>query len=401
MRKIIFTIATAALLFSSCNLDEVNTNPNDPVDVPLKTLLPAAQKGLADALGGRFFRYTGILSQQLDGQSNQELNFENYNPDELFVGYAWDDFYSGSMIHLRIMIDQAVEEGSPHYEGVGKILLATALGAVTDTWGDIPYTEALLGGDNLAPAYDGQQAIYTEILNLLTEGIEDVQAGNSVLSPTSDDVIYGGDMAAWATAAHALKARYLIHQTKVDAGVASEALMEAQMGFSSEAGDMNFVYEGSGSPNPIFVFFSETENAFVDPQYLGVLGSQDLRFDDFVDLIPFTGGASKVGEALGSTGSPIWMMSYVEQEFIKAEAHLRANATSDAQDAMHEAIRASVRQHTGGLYTDSEIEDFVATHVLTGDFESDLDLLMNEKFAGAFYSIGTMERLAANRISRA
>ena len=44
--------------------------------------------------------------------------------------------------------------------------------------------------------------------NLLDEGITDVNASSSVLSPGSDDFYFSGNLAMWTKFAHSLKARY-------------------------------------------------------------------------------------------------------------------------------------------------------------------------------------------------
>jgi hypothetical protein len=386
MKKLIISFLFATILFS-CKLDEVNENPNVPTDVSVNLLLPTAQKGLADAIGGRFFRYTAIASQQLSGRDNQELLMENYNPDELFIGYPWEDFYSGPMVNCRIIIDKAEEEGANAYAGIGKILLANSIGIITDAWGDAPFSEAMQGGDNLYPRYDSQQEIYLQIITLLNDAIFDLEQPSTIL-PSSDDLIYGGDLNKWKRAAHALLARTYIHLTNVRTDASARALEELSEGFTNFNEDLAYRYLGNAADaNPIYNFFVATAYAVVDPQYISVLGAADPRFSRFVDIIPFTGGQSKVGAFQGSANSPIKLMSYVEQKFIESEALLRTSNTAGAQDALRQAVQASLDETEEFLMIDipdGQENSTVNALVLTGDFEADLNIIMREKFSALF-----------------
>lgn len=372
------------LFFSACRLDETNINPNVPDDVPLQTLLPPAQFNMGRAFGGRVFRYTNIFTQHLRGTNNQELAIENYAPDELFVGYMWEDLYAGPMITLNIMIDKAEEQNAPHYAGVAKVLMANCLGMVTDLWGDVPYSEAL-NPDNVTPIYDPQVFVYEQIMTLLDEAMEDLQAPESVFSPGNDDLIYQGNIGRWMKAAQALRARYLLHQGNVNPAAYDHALTAAQQAFSNSFDDLEYKFLGSDiDANPIYQYYQITPNAIISPQFVGIMGIQDPRFEYFIDIIPFTGGESKVGPALASPNSPVKFISYIEQKFIEAECFLRSGQTGPAQEALQEAIRTSVANSTFGEVSDEAIDNFVSGFELGGNFEDDLNLMMRQKYVALF-----------------
>lgn len=387
-KKIIslFILASLAAM-NSCKLEEINENPNVPTDVTMNLLLPAAQSDFANALGGRFFRYTSIAAQQLKGADNQELLMENYNPDELFVGYPWEDFYSGPMINLKLIIEKAEQENSPAYSAVAKIMLANCIGVVTDTWGDVPFSEALLGGNNLYPAYDSQEEIYASIQMLLDEAISSLSEP-SPIAPASDDLIYGGDLNKWKRAAYALKARYLIHTTKRDSGAAMLALDALNNAMNSYDDDCSYKYLGTAiDANPINNFFAASAYAIVDAQFIGTMGVADPRFEYFVDIIPFTGGQSKVGAFIGSVNSPIDFISFSEQKFIEAEALLRTDNTVDAQIAFHAAVQSSFDDLENFLtidIDDQDVSEFIGDLQLDGSFEENLEKIIEQKYVALF-----------------
>jgi hypothetical protein len=386
-RTIHYVLVIIGLSFLGCNLEEVNENPNVPTDAGMNLLLPSAQSDLANAISGRFFRYSAIASQQLQGTDNQELLMENYNPDELFVGYPWEDLYAGPMINLKLIIDKANEENSPAYSGIAKVLLANCIGIITDTWGDVPFSEALTGGSNLYPAYDSQESIYTSIQQLLDEAIEELQQP-SPIAPGGDDLMFGGDLVRWEKAARALKARYYIHLTKKQDNASDLALNAINQAMTSSDDDLKYSFLGTAvDTNPINDFFTSTTYAVVDPQFIGLIGVSDPRFEYFVDIIPFTGGQSKVGAFRGSANSPAILMSYTEQKFIEAEARLRTGDPNGAQSALSGAVSSSFEEVENFLaidLDDSETADFLASLTLDGTFEENLRLIIEQKHIALF-----------------
>jgi hypothetical protein len=375
-----------ALLITACDLEEINENPNVPVEVPLSTLLPPTQKSLADVQGGRIFRYTGIFANQLTGVDNQEENVENYQPNEQFIDNVWSDFYVSTMINLRIIIDRSVGT-SPHYSGVAKVLMAQSIGVMADVWGDIPYTQAMQGAAFPNPAYNSQEEIYQFVFSLLDEAIVELQLSESVFSPGADDIIYHGDLNNWVAAAYMLKARYHIHTTRRNPAAASEALSALANGFVSESQDFKYPYLGTGEDvNPIAGFYQITPYAVVDQDLIDLLTDlSDPRLTHLFRTIPFSGGRRRPGDFFASNDSPVRLGSYLEQLFIEAEARYQTGDLPGAQTALENAVALSIDQVSLGQVEMPDVEAYIAAEVqLTGNEEEDLNTIMTQKYIGMF-----------------
>jgi hypothetical protein len=393
MNKNIYSLSLIAVVLSlgtwSCRLEDINENPNVPGEINVSLLLPSAQRDLANAICGRLFRYHGIAAQQLKGTDNQELLMENYNPDELFVGYPWEDLYSGPMINLALIRKDSETQQAPAYKAVANILLALCTGLITDTWGDAPVSEALQGGNQLYPRYDTQADIYAQLHAWLDEAIVLADA-ESPRTPGADDLVYGGDMEAWKKAAWALKARFYIHTTGVEVQSASLALDAVQQAFSTAAGNCQYPYSGAASDsNPINNFFAASAYAVVDPQFVSVMGISDPRFSHFIDIIPFTGGQSKVGDFRGLAQSPGVFIDATELKFIEAEARLRLGDQEGAEAALQAAVSQScnaVESFLGIDLPDGDVNELVVSMALTGNFDQDLALVMEQKYIALFTS---------------
>ncbi|HKL03935.1 MAG TPA: SusD/RagB family nutrient-binding outer membrane lipoprotein, partial [Cryomorphaceae bacterium] len=380
----------ALLLFASCDVEEFNENPNVPSDVPFSTFLPPTQKALADAQGGGLFRTTNIFSQQLKGVEGQEASLEVYSPDELFVGNEWSDLYVNAMVNLRIIIDKADAEGAPHYGGVARVQMAAALGLLCDTWGDVPYTQALQGSDFPNPAYDSQEFLYGIIQALLERAISDLSQAESVFSPGADDLYYGGNLDAWRRAARVLKARYYLRTTKQTASAASDALDAlVEGGFGSDLDDFAYPYLGTGTDiNPIFSTYSITPRALVDDDFSELIAEiSDPREAYIFTNIPFSGGNKKPGDFYSTPAAPVKIASYLEELFIRAEALLRTSGATAAQPILEEAVRLSMSQLSSGEISQEDADAYIVEHAqLNSDFEVNLEVLITQKYIALFTS---------------
>ena len=206
------------IIASSCEkwIDpEMNIDPNKASDVTMSALLPGVESSSAFKMvnGTVIQRIQAMWLQQLDGVSGQSIAETNYILIPSSFSFLWENCYAEMLINARILQEKAEEQGSPHNHGVANILIAFILGQMTDVWNDIPWQEALQGPDNFKPKFDSQESIYEEILSLLSEAVTDLQKTEEPYG-IEGDYIYGGNAEKWLKAAHAIKARYLLHLEK-------------------------------------------------------------------------------------------------------------------------------------------------------------------------------------------
>lgn len=376
--KIYGLLMGGILLMTSCGkdwLEEYQPDPTRPTDVSVDVLLPSAQAYYGMAQGDVVPRLTGIFMQQMTGADRQSLAHNRYAQiGESDFDNVWaDNGYAGGMKDLEVIISKT-EGSSPHYAGVAKIMMAQYLGLFTDLWGDIPYSEALLGADNLNPAYQSQESIYATIDALLVEGIANCQAGESTLTPGSDDYYYGGVMDNWVKYAYSLRARYFNHLSKLPQYDAGAVLAAVSNGFTSSADDALQPYGTSRtSSNPWYQFLVEDRVGYIEQNgfmYSDVMEPANdprlpfYRSDDELS-IPFW----------GAIDAPLNIMTYFELKFIEAEATLSQGG--DARAALEEAITANMDV----IGVDAADRDaYIAALPAT----TDLELIMTEKYVAMF-----------------
>ena len=166
---------------------------------------------------------------------------EAYNPSD-FNG-SWNSAYSGIIPDIDAMIEAADAAESYVYSGAGKIMKGYTIQMLVDKHGDIPFTEAWQGTENLSPKVDDAAAVYAAINTLYDEGIADL--GKTSIGAPAVDIFYGGDVAKWITLANTLKFRLALNtgdQAGITAALAAGVIDE-------DAEDWVFTY-GSNRQNP-------------------------------------------------------------------------------------------------------------------------------------------------------
>ena len=83
---------------------------------------------------------------------------------------------------MNILADEA---GLTYYTAMSQVFQAYIYMSLVDYFGDIPYTEALQGSDNLNPSSDGGSSVYQAALGLLDSAIAGFNAGGVPPTPIS------------------------------------------------------------------------------------------------------------------------------------------------------------------------------------------------------------------------
>lgn len=383
MKQLLYTLLLFLLLASACKLEELNVNPNDPIDVPMSTLMPAAQQSVARVHSGDAALIASIFSDYFIGFDALVQPLERYVVDnDFFMRPVWRDFYTTAMPTLGIIVEKGDESASPHYAGIGRVLQALCLGTATSLWGDIPFDEAFLGSANLTPKYDDQEQLYARIQALLDEAIRNFDEPESVLEPAGDDLFFGGDIQRWRRVAHTLKARYYLHTVKRDPNAAQKALDALEAGIASNADDLAYPANDQEF-NPWYRYIQSTPNVRIDASYSALLQGDPRRPYHIRSVF----GELQVGSFYAGEFSPLLLSTWFEHTFLLAEALLRTGQPG-AQEALKEAIRIHIERVSESEIDEAAIDDFLESRaMLSGDFDNDLEILMTEKYIASFLSI--------------
>ena len=372
---------------------DLNIDPDAPAAVPMNLMLPAMQQSFGYVLAGNdMVRVTNIWMQQFDGVSRQSYTEARYQILPADINNTWNSIYTEIFMNGKIMVDIAENtEGkySPHNAGVAKTIIAAALGISTDVWGDMPFSKAFRGNENvLTPEFDTQEQIYDTLMVILDEAISDLSASENAVD-VDGDVIYDGDIDQWKNAAYSIKARHALQLSELNGNSAySAALAAAANGFKSNSDNLEVPWE-SANHNPIYQFMEQRTDirmgaTLVDmmkdiddprlPEYVAEDGDGELR-GAVIGSQDET--ASYPGDYVAGAEASTVMMSYSELKFIEAEANFRLGNSADAATAFEEAVKASVERVTGAWD-----QDWFDTQLGTQTLS--LELIMDQKYIATF-----------------
>ncbi len=351
--SMILAVCVALSLLPGCSNwvdSSINTDPNNPQDVPLGLILSGAQGSLAFTYGSDLCRFSSLYTQHHSGVTGQHKSYyENYLLESNEVDNLWQNLYGNVMINLEKIRQKSAGGKSPHYHGVGNVLMAMTLGMVTDSWGDVPFSQALKGDGNLRPVFDSQAVVYDSIRTMLDQALVDLASADENVTPSSDDLMYGGDMSKWIKLAHVLRARYANHAVGKNSSSTNAAILaDLAQGFASNDDDLKFSFMDSPSnANPLFSFIQDRDEIRIAPNFAGILNKlQDPRRSIIGAKLKSSKDSilndNEIGAFYASATSPVVFCSFAEQNFIKAEALLRSGDASGAKAAYAAAVAASL-----------------------------------------------------------
>lgn len=380
-------ILIGVFILSSCDFGDTNINPALPSDVSAQAIVPAAQAGMAFAVGGEMVRINGLFMQHFEGVNAQQLDNYNYLVKSSDMDGVWRRTYANALNPLITVLRKAEDEDSQHTVAMVEVLIAHSIGSLTDMFGDVPYSDAWEAlNDNFFPQYDAQQDIYSEIQTLLDDAIAKFEGdGGSGIPLGSEDLMYGGDVEIWTKIARSLKAKYYLRTSKVDPNSYTNALNALNSGIASNEDDFQFVFGSApNEANPQFQFTQDRAgNMEMDQFFVDML---EARNDPRRDLFVSGDKGFQPNSFYTTINSPVVYMSYAEVKFIEAEAELMGNNDAAAAEAaLTEAVEASLSRITGTIDTDY-VDNYANFNGLTTDNER-LERIMTEKYI-ALYSHG-------------
>ena len=255
MRKSLYFITLAAVLCStSCSqdhLDEVNTNPNAASAANLNPnyLLTDGQLGYANT-GYAQLLYQAPAIQALASTFNYYGNGDKYTNSGGFTGYQALIFNNGytALSRLNQAIEVANAQSATRFSNViaiSNIMKVMIFQRITDTYGDIPYSEALMAAQGITtPKYDKQQDIYPALLTQLESAINSLDTAGPL---ATGDLFYGGNVAQWKKLGYSLMVRVAMRMTKVDPAMAKTWTEKAVAGGTMTATSDNAIVKTDAS----------------------------------------------------------------------------------------------------------------------------------------------------------
>ncbi|MCY7350985.1 MAG: SusD/RagB family nutrient-binding outer membrane lipoprotein [Cytophagaceae bacterium] len=305
------TLLIMLVLTTSCEkgFDELNTNPNSPTTLnPIFTFNNAL---VTSTFPAEVLVFESAIVQQVFSPNGTVLAGANFNQNNFpRNAVLWQRYYRDVIRYLVDIIGQTKSNPSrSNLYNMARIWKAYIFMVLTDTYGDIPYTEAGLGfsGGVTFPKYDTQQSIYTDLLKELNEASAALDAAKT---REAGDVMYGGDIVKWKRLGYSLLLRGGMRLWKANPTVAQQAVQQAVAGgvFQSNADNAVIRNDASAYQNPTGATLNGTEanNYYLTKFFVDYLRTTaDPRLEGIaVRYVGAASGAQQVAARADRTAAP-------------------------------------------------------------------------------------------------
>lgn len=380
MKKILLFCIPALMFATSCkDLDEYdNINPKAATTVPGVSLVSNAQRMLANTINtpdyntNPFWFYSQHWAATTYPDESQYI-IETRSINRFF----WDALYRDVLSDLNegkkiitadpftTIADPATKEKVRKNQlAATEVLEVYTWSVLVNTFGDVPYTEAL-NANNVLPKFDDDAAIYNDLVIRLDKaiGMFDVSAAGL----GTGDLYYNGNVANWIKFANSLKLRLGMTLADVDAAKAKTMVDAAAPNvFTSNADNAKITYL-SALPNRNLLYESLVQSGRTDFVGANTLidrmnATNDPRLNEYFKPVgtttAFKGGVygnpnsyenySAPGAMLENPTLPGMLLTYSEVEFLLAEAAERGFAVNGtAIEHYNAGVTASITQWGG------------------------------------------------------
>ncbi|NIF05119.1 SusD/RagB family nutrient-binding outer membrane lipoprotein [Chryseobacterium sp. Tr-659] len=388
MKKSIIISSLFALSLIACTSDDVNLDSHVAYDMSAEPLLTYAEKELSDYMNTPSVNENNFRLIMQYWQEVTYVNESNYNFTARNVSNnVWADNYVNVLNNLN-KAKELIEKYQPgpselnawpakkkNQLAVLDILSVYAFQTLTDTFGDIPYSQALNQAKFPLPVYDDDRQIYENLITRLKADLNNLDEEAGTFG--SGDIIYGGDIGKWKKLGNSLLLKLGIALSDVDPALAQSSINTAISG--------GVITDESQSG--LFRYLPETPN--FNPLYENLVNSGRNDFfggKPFIDFLNTTSDqrvtkyfrdvhGEYIGQVIGSGGNfsdfsapgifayiPVTagnLMTYTEVSFYLAEAAARFGIGGNPDALYQNAVQASFREW--GLSNQNAL-DYLADH---------------------------------------
>lgn len=409
---LIALVLTGGLTSCTKNFDDLNTDPNKLEIVAPGTLVTPTVYGMSTYFTTRSNSFTWEIMQ--DGLSNPSAanGVHRYYFTENSGDGTWNNCYR-FLRNVRELESAAINGNTklPVYEAVATTLRAYIVGILTDSFGDVPLSEAMQAEEGVdQPVFDTQEKIYTDMIAALEK------ANTTYTDPSTmngNDLLYNNKKENWRKFNNSILLRYILRTSKrTNAYAKIKTILDDPENYpiftSNEDAAMVTItgippYDYAWGRRQDYVnftamasFFVDHLNSLEDPRRPFIMTEATELVDNKIVKIGYKGIPAGHSGDLSNikyspstpngdlmypnvVGTPIKeiIMPYSEVEFIKAETYLALGQTAEAKAAYEKGVKASIEQYGGVLpanYFDKPEAQFNGT----------LERIMLQKYLGLF-----------------
>ncbi|MDT7827112.1 SusD/RagB family nutrient-binding outer membrane lipoprotein [Pricia sp. S334] len=373
MKNAKITVLLLLGLMGSCAddmaLSSLNEDPKNPISgVPDELFFTNAQRNLVDInatidINFNVFRFVVQYASSPIYTEESQYNLQT----RTIPSNYWRTLYRDILVDFKAARDELNTDDSYNFSdripirenrlAIIQLMEIYTYAQLVDTFGNVPYSEAL-DGENITPAYDDAATIYQDLIANLNEAISALDADFAGYGGA--DLIYDGDVSQWIKFANSLKLKLAMTLADVNPEQ-SRTLVEEAAPNVFESNNDNALLPYLAAPpntNPLWedLVQSGRSDYFMADTFVDALNQlndprRDVFFSNPIDG-EYVGGeyaaggdfdtTSHFGDAFVDPQLPGNILDYSEVNFLLADAAARGyNVVGTPEEFYNIAIRAS------------------------------------------------------------
>lgn len=383
------------------NFEELNTNPNAATSIDVNFLFSHSQ--IKTSTSGDFgyenwranLIYSECMIQHIAATAGYWAG-DKYFYDPGYSASLFDKAYTNELKDLIAVLAQTKDDPEAvNKYAAARIWKVVIFQRLTDTYGDIPYSEAGLGFESaiFKPKYDAQQDIYMDMLNELDQACSSFDATKPTFGGA--DLVYGGDVDKWTRFGYSMMLRLGMRLSKVDPANAQAWVQKAITGGVMQSNDDNCFIQMADGPadlnkNGNALVFTVDDNPRLSKTFVDFLKDNgDPRLRIYGELpsgdtdpanqlgLPNGSDATTAPDlsiytrpnmtTVGQLATPMYFQTYAEVEFMMAEAAVRGWGASDAATHYNLGVTAAMLYvnsyaNPAQPVTQAEVDAYLVAH---------------------------------------
>lgn len=325
MKKFLYSIVALSAIAISCdnNTSDFNNNLDASYEVKAEVLFTNAQLELVNQITTpsvnlnpfRFFSQYWAQTTYND-ESRYRLTTRNVSDNH------WNNLYRNVLGNLEssksIINTEGVSIEQKNKLAIIEILEVYTFQIIVDSYGDVPYTEALNPAIKL-PKYDDDATIYPKLIARLDAAIANLNLSSG--SFVNSDVLFNGDVTKWKLFANSLKLKLGINLSDANPVLAKTTVEAAFNGgvILNNSQNATFKYP-SAAPNynPLFGdLVASNRNDFVAANTL--VNVMNTLTDPRIGVYFNSVGGSYIGGTYGAANNNFTAFSQIGNKFRGAD----------------------------------------------------------------------------------
>ena len=411
IKAVTFCVISLAAASCSRSFEEINTDTSKIIEPTPASLLAPIQYNMAANAYLRANDFTFDIMQIAIDFPGEGNNISRYYVTESTGNSYWNTSYKWLM-QVKQMQDLAVQQNNKNYQAISMVMNAWLYSNLTDTFGDIPFSEASRVEEGITqPKFDKQKDIYVKLL-------DDLKAANALFVTNTtlagQDLFYNANndvngITYWKKFCNTLSLRLLTRILKKNGEIDVYARIQEIVNnptvypiFQSNAESALMNVTGIAPMLPplarpqdftsyraVGEFFVNTLNDNKDPR-MAQFFTQAKNLSDNKNIgykgapVAYTNGTtftyqpSNFNQNLAKAPLKVLILPYAELQFILAELAFKGIITGNAQTYYENGVKAAIEQWGAVVPANYFANPKVA-------YDGTLERIMLQKYVALFF----------------